>query len=306
VENEYCAKHRHVPVNQHESWLRSNPIPSYTVLRSCQSSFDPYDSSGDDDDYLSPNDVAETTPGQSDSAARLSTAARLHFNSPPKAPKNWGQNNPNLNDYQSDLMEIRSTFWLPDKTDWCHQQEEAHTKYADLSNVAPYIFSIIRDVVGVEASFSLGKDVIGWRQSKTTGITLCDNVVVRQFARANIGILAGADPLLEILNTENDSEMKKDADERKLHRMAKVQDFLEMWQDSQNLRATQRESCTQNRQMTAVGYISDPEEIDKGSWSLFEHDGPAAFEFSERFPLPPPPLSAKDLPGGQTQILNVR
>jgi hypothetical protein len=47
------------------------------------------------------------------------------------------------------------------------------------------------------------------------------------------------------------------------------------------------------------------EEIVKASWSQFQHDGAAAFKLSERSPLPPA-LSAKDLPGGQTQILNVR
>jgi hypothetical protein len=57
--------------------------------------------------------------------------------------------------------------------------------------------------------------------------------------------------------------------------------------------------------MTAVGYISDPEEVVKASWPLFQHDGAAAFQLSERSPLPPA-LSAKELPGGQTQILNVR
>jgi len=87
--------------------------------------------------------------------------------------------------------------------------------------------------------------------------------------------------------------------------MAKVHDFLEMWQGSQNLRATQKESRAQNKQMTAVGYISDTEEIVKASWSLFQHDGAAAFKLSERSPLPPA-LSAKDLSGGRTQILNVR
>jgi len=106
------------------------------------------------------------------------------------------------------------------------------------------------------------------------------------------------------MNTDNDSEMKKEAEERKLHRMAKVHDFLEMWQGSQNLRATQKESRNQNKQMTAMRYISDMEEIVKASWPLFQHDGAAAFKLSERSPLPPP-LSAKDLPGGQTQILNV-
>jgi len=78
-----------------------------------------------------------------------------------------------------------------------------------------------------------------------------------------------------------------------------------MWQGSQNLCATQKESHAQNKQMTAVGYISDTEEIIKASWSVFQHDGAAPFKLSERSPLPPP-LSAKDLPGGRTQILNVR
>jgi len=117
--------------------------------------------------------------------------------------------------------------------------------------------------------------------------------------------LAGTDPELDTTNPENNSEMKNEADESKLHRMAKVHDFLEMWQGSQNLRAMQQQSRAQNKQMTAVGYISDTEEIIKASWSLFQHDGAAVFKFSETLPLPPA-LSAKDLPGGRTQILNVR
>jgi len=78
-----------------------------------------------------------------------------------------------------------------------------------------------------------------------------------------------------------------------------------MCQGSQILRATQKESHPQNKQMTAVGYISDTEVIVKALWSLFQHHVAAAFKLSERYPLPPP-LSAKDLPGGRTQILNVR
>jgi hypothetical protein len=54
------------------------------------------------------------------------TAARLYLNSPPKLPQNWGKINPNLNDYQSDPMEMSSTFWLLDITDWRREQEEAH------------------------------------------------------------------------------------------------------------------------------------------------------------------------------------
>jgi len=157
----------------------------------------------------------------------------------------------------------------------------------------------------VKPSFPLGRDVIGWRQSATTDETLWEKVVVRQFARANNGILAGTDPQLDSMKKENDSEMKKEAEERTLHRMAKVHYFLEMWKGSQNLRATQKESRAQNKQITAVGCISDTEEIVKASWSLFQHDGAAAFKLSERSPLTPA-LSAKDLPGGKTQILNVR
>jgi len=138
--------------------------------------------------------------------------------------------------------------------------------YPDLSNVVRNIFSIIPHAVGVEASFSLSLDVIGWRQSKTTGQTLCEKVIVRQFARANNGILAGTDPELDTPNSANDSEMKKEAEQRKLHRMAKVHDFLVMWQGSQNLRPMHEESSAQNKQMTAIEYISDTEEIINASW----------------------------------------
>jgi hypothetical protein len=57
--------------------------------------------------------------------------------------------------------------------------------------------------------------------------------------------------------------------------------------------------------MTAERYNSDTEEIVKASGSLFQHDRAAAFELSERSLLRPA-LSANDLPGGWTQILNVR
>jgi hypothetical protein len=129
-------------------------------------------------------------------------------------------------------MEISSTFWIPDITDWWRQQEEMHSKYADLSNVERDIFSIIPHCVGVEATFSLGLDVIRWRQSKSTGETLRENVVVRQYARANNGILAGENPVWDTTEAENDIELKREAEERKLHRMAKVHDLLEMWQGS--------------------------------------------------------------------------
>jgi len=201
-------------------------------------------------------------------------------------------------------MEISSTLWIPDITDWRHQQEEIHSKYADLSNGVRDIFSIIPHGVGVVASFSLGRVVIAWRQSKPSGGTFRKTVIERQFARSNDRILAGDYPVLDTMDTENDSAMMKVAEERKLHRMAKVHDCLEMWQGSQNLHATWKKSRAQNKQMTAVGYISDAEVIVKASWSLCQHDGVAVVKLQERSPLPPA-LSAKSIPRRRTQIFNV-
>jgi hypothetical protein len=59
-------------------------------------------------------------------------------------------------------------------------------------------------------------------------------------------MLEGTDPELDTTNTENNSEIQKEVEERKLHRMAQDHDFLEMWQGSQNLYATQKKSRAQN------------------------------------------------------------
>jgi len=149
-------------------------------------------------------------------------------------------------------MAISSTFCLQDVTDWLRQREETHSPYADLSDVARDIFCIIPHGVGVEASFSLGRDVVGWRQYRTTGKTLREKVVVRQFAQGNHGILAGDYTALDTMDTENHLELKKEVEERKFHRIAKVHDFLELWQGSQKQLASQKESRTQNKRMTGV------------------------------------------------------
>jgi len=49
LENEYCAKHQHVPVNKHESLPSSNLIPSAMASGFCQSFFNPYDLSSNDE-----------------------------------------------------------------------------------------------------------------------------------------------------------------------------------------------------------------------------------------------------------------
>jgi len=146
----------------------------------------------------------------------------------------------------------------------------------------------------VEESFSLGRDLIGCRQSTTTCETFREKVVPIQFTGANTEIVAGANLLLDTTNLANDSEMKQWAEDRNLHRYTKVHDILEMWQCSQKPPVTQEESHTQYKQMTAVGYISDKDVIFKAPWSLFQHDGVTALVSSERSLLPPP-SSAKDL-----------
>jgi hypothetical protein len=55
----------------------------------------------------------------------------------------------------------------------------------------------------------------GWRQSITKGKTRRQKVVVRQFAGAKRGLLAGDDPALHTTNTDNDLEMKRVAEQKK-------------------------------------------------------------------------------------------
>jgi hypothetical protein len=62
VENKYCAHHRQLSVNQRQGSASNNRF-STTASGSGQSSFDPYDVSSDDDEYLMPKSVAETPPG---------------------------------------------------------------------------------------------------------------------------------------------------------------------------------------------------------------------------------------------------
>ena len=107
------------------------------------------------------------------------------------------------------------------------------------------------------------------------------------------------------MNTETELEMKRQEQDRKLYRMVKVHNFLEMWHGSQNLCATQKESRAQNEQLTAVAYISDSEEIRKPSWSNFQHDSAAALKLPERSPFLPA-SSVKNILVERSQIVIIR
>jgi len=118
VENEYCAKHRCLPIIKPDRVPSNNLFLSTTHSGSGQSSFDPYYLSSNYEEYLTPENVAEMTPGRSDCAALSLTAAMVYLNSPPESPQNRGQVNMNLNDYQSNPMQISSTFLILDITNW--------------------------------------------------------------------------------------------------------------------------------------------------------------------------------------------
>lgn len=83
-----------------------------------------------------------------------------------------------------------------------------HSTYADLANAAWDMFSIIPHGVGVDASFSLGLDVIGWRQSKTNSKTVQEKFVIGLFARGNPGTLMSECAPMVTAATENDLELK--------------------------------------------------------------------------------------------------
>jgi len=58
VENDYCAKHRGVPVNTPENLSSSTLVPPATGSGSCQSSFHQYDIPSDDEYDLTTENVA--------------------------------------------------------------------------------------------------------------------------------------------------------------------------------------------------------------------------------------------------------
>jgi hypothetical protein len=88
-----------------------------------------YAYSNDDEENLQPKYLADVMSRLSDHTERLLTASRVYWNSLPELPQNWRQINPNLKDYHSDAMEICSTYWIADITDWWRQQAETPSQY---------------------------------------------------------------------------------------------------------------------------------------------------------------------------------
>jgi len=166
------------------------------------------------------------------------------------------------------------------------------------------ILSIIGDGVMVEVGFSHGQDGIGWSEWKTTLRTNQKEVVGRPFAQANNGLLAGGDRALDTMNTKYYFEIMRVSEEWNLESVKNVDDILKMWQCSHNLWSRQKKSDAKTRWTAAKEYTSDTEEIPKVSWSNLQPESAAVFISFKRL-LVPPALSAKNLAGGRTQILNV-
>jgi hypothetical protein len=69
-----------LPFNKPEGLLTNNIFPSAPSAISVQSSFNPYDFSVDDEEYLTANNQAEMTPRQRNRRACLLTDIRLYLN----------------------------------------------------------------------------------------------------------------------------------------------------------------------------------------------------------------------------------
>jgi len=76
---------------------------------------------------------------------------------------------------------------------------------------------------------------------------------------------AANNPALNRMYTRNNIEMKSESAASHLYRMAKVQDFSEMFLRSLNLYAIQKDCFAQNKHMAAMKYISHTGEIVKAS-----------------------------------------
>jgi len=84
VENEYCAKHKHLSIIKYKIVLRNNLFPSTMASQSGQYSSDTYIVFSNSEEYRIPKTETEMTPRQSGCAACLLITARICLNSPSK------------------------------------------------------------------------------------------------------------------------------------------------------------------------------------------------------------------------------
>jgi hypothetical protein len=232
--------------------------------------------SSDEEDDIRITQSACATPRTASRKARLMQQARQYLSNT-RVNIDSDQHDYPIQDelLSNDPEEITASFWYPDVAGWWMKQERRMGDYQDLARMARDIFSVMPHGVGVEASFSLGRDVMSWRQSRTKGETLQQKVVVRQWARSNDGFLP--DEIRTSVDGESlDDERGKKEDE-KLNQLASVRDFLIFKKESDNLRKMQKKLKGKDVAVSGMGYISDEDDGKEEHGSGIDHDGKRAF-----------------------------
>ena len=227
------------------------------------------------------------TPARALQQDRLMEVASKYINSVNADPAALGQHPPKTDDLKSDnLLELTAAFWKTDVAAYWRMQEDSCTEYAPLARMARDIFSVIPHGVGVEASLSLGRDVVGWRQCRTSGDTLQKKVIVRQFARSNPGIVAGAGASLENDAAAGQNEQKEE--DKKLLQLAGIAGHIHFRRVRKERKKAKQQWTNKESEFT---YISDTEEISGSGWGAFKDCGTEVFHEENG---PPPTKKSGD------------
>jgi hypothetical protein len=137
--------------------------------------------------------------------------------------------------------------------------------------MASDVFSLIPHGVGIEVSFSLGRDMMSWHQTTMTSQTRTKCIIMRQFYCFNNEMLAMYDKLLDIqpVPTEEKAKLKT------LANMADFRHFEESRAKRNEVRCQLWDSATGNDD---PGFISDRMEAQVKTWGHFKHDGEWSFK----------------------------
>jgi len=238
------------------------------------------DSSDEEEDDGNEDHRTHSTPRTASRKSLLMQQARQYLANGRANIQSWQHDYPLGEEQMSnDPEEMTASFWYPDVAGWWLKQETTMGEYRDLAKMARDIFSVMPHGVGVEASFSLGRDIISWRQSRTKGSTLQQKVVVRQWARSNDGLLP--EEAIQSAGSDVNNEEKQKQEDQKLNQLASVRDFLVFKEQSENLRSMQKKLKGKDVTISGLGYISDVDEDNgdhDGPLTALDHDGNMAFE----------------------------
>jgi hypothetical protein len=186
VEIKHCTIHRYLTVIKPKCVPMNNRCTSAMFWTAGESSFATYGLPSDDEEYSMPNSVSYTMPRQSNHAVHQPTAKGLVWIHHLNKHRIGGKliwiiliTTPTLGCLARKFGYRISLTGGVSKRKCTHHREISPMWTHD-------ILSIIPPGVGVEARFSLQRDVISWWRSKTTGKKLRNTVSLRMFVWANI------------------------------------------------------------------------------------------------------------------------